>query len=794
MSRSLIAGAETGKPHRPRRFRRLASLALAACLALGFAPPAGFAQTDAQTAPPKPAEKPAEKKPATKPAPAKKAETKKPAAKSASAKKTEAKKPAAKKSAAKAPPAPIRRADEIIVLGRQADQGESARALLRNTSPVRLNGEDQRIYARAFRAAAAGEWGEARRIAARARDSTLRDVVAWADLRRPGARRVDNAETFGELTRFVEEHPTWPDADDLRRAAENAYPLDADPRQTAQWFERFPPLTGRGVILQASAIAATRPEGDAIAHVRRVWRTRDLDRPLQTEFRRRFGAWLRAEDHRARLDRLIWLERYTAAADLITLVGPDERALANARIGLAQMAPNVEQLISRVPSAYQNDPGLLFERLRWRRKKDFTDDAIAMLNRRPDAGEFAEQWWEETQILARRKLNEGDAKTAYRIASTHEQTKGAGFAEAEWLAGWIALRFLNKPDEAFDHFEAMYRAVQTSVSKSRGAYWAGRAAAVLRAKGEEADPAGWYRLAAEHPAQFYGQLAKAELAAMRDVSVAARAATPLTLPKIAPPTKEQRADFESLQLARIALQLYQLDEPLMARAFLVQLGRLADDPVILQQASRLAADHGDDATGLRIARDASRQGVLLAEEAFPVLPERLWPKPAPTEPAVMHAVIRQESLFRQDAVSSAGARGLMQLMPGTARDVSKALGVPYREDRLITDVNYNLRLGSTYVAQMIDRYDGSLPIALAAYNAGPGRASQWLRDIGDPRVARNDRHYAMIDWIERIPIYETRNYVQRVLENASVYRARINGEPAPLAQLAQAGCSDGTIC
>jgi soluble lytic murein transglycosylase len=781
MSRTLNRREEPGKR---RRFRQLALLAtLLVLLGPGLLPaPLASAQNPPSSATDAP--KPAPKPTAAKPAP----EKKKPAAAASKSTKPQAKKP----TAAAAPAGPQRRAEEILVIGRQADQGESKRAA--RASSVRLSAEDQRTYARAFRAAAAGEWGEARRIASRAKDKTLVDVVAWADLRRPGARRVDNAETFAELTRFVEDHPDWPNADDLRRAAENAYPLDADPRQTAAWFERFPPLTGRGLLLQAEAIAATRPQADAIAFVRNVWRTSDMDRPQQTEFRRRFGDWLRTEDYRTRLDRLLWQERYTAAADLIVLVGAGDRALANARIGLGQMAPNVEQLINRVPRELQNDPGLLYERLRWRRKKDFTDEAIAMLSRRPEGGAFAEQWWEETQILARRKLNQGDKQTAYRIASTHEQTKGAGFAEAEWLAGWLALRFLDKPDAALKHFEAMYASVQTSVSKSRGAYWAGRAAAVLRANGAEANAAVWYDRAAEHPATFYGQLAKAELAAMSEAPSVVRASAPLTLPRISAPGKEERAAFEALELARIALQLYQLDEPLLARAFLVQLGRNNDNPAVLQQSSRLAADHGDEATGLRIAREAARQGVLLVEEAFPLLPERVWPKPAPTDPALMHAVIRQESLFRQDAVSSAGARGLMQLMPGTAKEVSEDLGIPYRQDRLITDVNYNLRLGSTYVAQMVNRYDGSLPLALAAYNAGPGRASQWLRELGDPRLARNDRHYAMIDWIERIPIYETRNYVQRVLENTSVYRARINGEPAQLAQLAEAGCRDGTIC
>jgi len=412
-----------------------------------------------------------------------------------------------------------------------------------------------------------------------------------------------------------------------------------------------------------------------------------------------------------------------------------------------------------VPLDLADDEGLIYERVRWRRRAGFTDSAIDLLEaEQPDVLVHPEAWWTERHILARRLFEAGEYERAYRLAGGHRQPDGFPRSQAEWLAGWLALGFLDDPEAAFGHFQTLYRTVGSPISLARGAYWSGRA---LGAMGRMEEAERWYRLAAEHPSAFYGQLA------------AGRLGLP-TVPPLPPDpaaTPAEEAAFETSELVRVTEALDAVGEDARADLFLRQLARNAETPAETVLVGRLAEALDRPHMAVWAAKQLVYDAVVLYETGYPV--RVLNSAAAGVEPALLHALMRRESEFNSDAVSPAGALGLMQLMPATADTVAASLGVAHSPQRLTADPDHNVRLGSAYLAQMLERYRGSYVLAVAAYNAGPGRVDDWLEELGDPRAADAD----VIDWIESIPIYETRNYVQRVLEDTQVYRLRLGGAP-----------------
>jgi soluble lytic murein transglycosylase len=423
-------------------------------------------------------------------------------------------------------------------------------------------------------------------------------------------------------------------------------------------------------------------------------------------------------------------------------------------MALRRSAPGVDWAVAQVPDQLKGNPGLVYERLRWRRRKGKVAAALEMLEMAPDRPPRAEMWWRERAYLARAALAMGDVEVAYRVVRRHGQTSGADLADGEWLAGWIALRFQGKPAAALAHFETMYQTVTYPISRTRGAYWAGRAA---EAMGDSAAAARWYRLAAAHPLAFYGQHAAARLGPENGMA----------LPDGPAISGFEFGAFYQRELVRVTRLLAEIGERKLVRIFVRHLSRIAETPAERILIARLA--QYTDRTDLAVwtARRASLAGVDLIDHGYPMLP---LPEGRGPDPALVLAVIRQESGFDPKAVSPTGARGLMQLQPATARKVSRMLGTRYSKRRLTSDPDYNLTLGRAHLAELIAAYDGSYVLALAAYNAGPRRVKRWIKAFGDPRRGSAQA----IDWIESIPLGETRNYVQRVLEGLFVYRLRFD--------------------
>ena len=612
-----------------------------------------------------------------------------------------------------------------------------------------LSPADAQVYSAAFDLVRDDKWTEARKMAASAKDPLLEEVVIWLDFQEPG-----RGGTFTELHRFLEKHPDWPQRSALRREAERQMPESLPPRVVEDWFQDEPPLTGAGAEKLAKALIATGRNAEAAELVRRAWIELPFSPQDERSFSAAFGAHLHPADHIQRIDRLIWQGEDAAARRMYARVDAGTQALAEARLALRDMSRNVDGLVRKVPSVLQSDAGLIYDRARWRRRKEQYEGAAQLLDRGPLNTPFVERIWAERDDAARRALDRGDSHLAYRIAKSHGVPSGAAFADGEFLAGFIALRFLHQPKTALGHFELLYAGVSSPISAARGAYWAGRAAEAMK---DQAKAQQWYGFAARHTSTYYGQLAARQLG-WTDVPDPASAQAP---------APEARAAFETREMVRIVRALEQAGAREWTRPFFLRLIGADAAPQDFVQAAGLATELGRQDLALTAAK-TGRGNADMGDHLFPT-----WKLPAGlgTEEALLLSVMRQESAFDPQAVSSAGARGLMQLMPATARTVAKQNGLAYKADMLTGDPDYNIRLGSAYLSSLLADYGGSYVLSLAAYNAGPNRVRQWIDDHGDPRNPKVDA----IDWVERISISETRNYVQRIMETLAIYRRRLGG-------------------
>jgi soluble lytic murein transglycosylase len=610
-----------------------------------------------------------------------------------------------------------------------------------------LSQGDRQLYQNAFQAAHNGDWTVAWRDAGKAHDPLLAKVLRWLDLSHgaSGAR-------FGEIVDFINANPDWPGQLALRQRAEEAL-ASSTPPGLAQWFLRFPPVTAVGKLRQAEIWLAAGHVDEANERIREVWIKGDLGVFDEKSLLQRFPGVLRHVDDVQRLDRLLWDGQVEASRRMMAQLGGDYRLLGEARLRLAEMEPGADRWVAKVPAAMQNDPGLLFERMRWRARRDRYEEAIAILDHPPQDLVRPAAWAAERQGLVRHALAGGDISVAYRLASQHGLTTGSAFTELEFLAGWVALRFLREPETAYNHFVRLYDDAKAPSSAARGAYWAARAAEAMRFHQLSV---AWYATAAEQVTTYYGQLAAT---AVGEVSVARVVAEPK-------PSPADIVTFDKLELVQVAQLLGEIGANDQMRPFLLRLSELSKSPAEHVLVARLAAKLERPDLAVAVAKRASYAGVSLVAEGYPLT--ELPPGGNAEQPLVL-AMARQESAFDRQAVSSAGARGLMQLMPATARHVAKVLRLPFSASRLTADGPYNITLGRSYLDGLLDDFSGSYVLAIAGYNAGPGRVRQWIREFGDPRRKGVD----MVDWIESIPVNETRNYVQRVLENLQVYRLRL---------------------
>ena len=609
--------------------------------------------------------------------------------------------------------------------------------------------------------------GSVDETAAKISDPAVRAFAFWYRYKHNKSSNLD-AEA---VEQFRLTHPDWPGQEDLREKAETSLFLkDTTPEQIKTFFATSSPQTGAGKAALASVYLKEDKEEAAKDLIVSAWQDHRLNEDVEKKILDTFGSMLSEEHHRARIDVLLYPDKAsaaTAALRVAKLLPEEDRKKVDARIAVIKRHDNAGKLLDALPDdAVQEDIGLRFNNIQWlRRTKDKEQRLLAwkLLLDAPLEPKILldlNEWWIERRVNVRAALNDGHPRTAYEIAAKHGLASGDSFIEAEFLAGWVALRYLNEPHTALRHFLALRRAAKDSSNIARGEYWLGRTALTL---GDRGSAAVHFHGAAKYPQYFYGQLGRQAL----DPRPARLAVTSTPVPTQADIDRFLSRDaVRAMGVARAANLEW------VTPQFLLALSRTLDNAAEVVLLAEYGKALGKDQMALRLSKIAFNRDLPMGDYALPVgvmpafkslLDERV-------DPALVHALSRQESEFNAAAQSPVGASGLMQLMPATARGVAKRYKIQYSQSRL-TNPAYNQQLGEAFLSDLIDGYNGSYFLALAAYNAGPGRVKEWMGIYGDPRNPDVDP----IDWIERIPFTETRRYVVKIMETLQLYRSRLAG-------------------
>ena len=607
------------------------------------------------------------------------------------------------------------------------------------------------------------KWTTSLKIAKKAKDKSIYNFIQWKHLLTSG-----NQASFYDYKVFIDQNSKYPRIGRLKYLAEHKLSTaKISPKKIIDWFDSKEPLSGYGKMIIGESFILTGNKDKGKKLIKEGWITADLSKNELKFFRKKFKKYLNAEDYIKRADYLAWNNKYWDLKRLLRYLPKDYELLYTARQILMTRGYGVDQAIKNVPEKFKNDAGLNYDRLKWRRKRGRVDSSLEiLLSIKNDKNYLVEpeKWWKEREIISRALIYKKKYETAYKISSNHGMSKGSDFAAAEWMSGWIALSFLNDPLIAKDHFQNFYKNVNYPISTSRGAYWLGRTYEKL---GDKEQSMYWYDIASKYLTTYYGQLAflkldpRGKFELNKDMEI----------------DDKYRYIFFNKELVKIT---YLLDELKKDKYTKFILRHLANDNI--QKGSEvLAAELATNIQrydfAIQISKISSYQKRFHNKFNYPIIstPKTINGRKIP-ESAFILSIIRQESEFDLSANSHAGAKGLMQLMPYTAKLVSKQAKLPYSKSRLTSDPEYNINLGSHYIAGLILQYEGAYPFAIAAYNAGPNRVKYWKKINKNPQK----KQINYVDWVELIKFRETRNYVQRVLENYNVYRYILEKKPIPM--------------
>ncbi|WP_051356520.1 lytic transglycosylase domain-containing protein [Azorhizobium doebereinerae] len=719
---------------------RLLLSCTAMVLALAMAAPASAAQSDTSAT--------SDGGSGSKKADAKKADAKKTDTKKTDAKKPDSKKPDAKKDAkagthAKSP---------AKTAGLPARPAPKAAPLTLAATAALPTGELGELRS-AVALAKAGKGTEALAAARQMDDPVARTLVTWLVI-----RHAPNDYGFDNISAFLRDKPGWPTPGTLRRRAERVLLAEnRDPGTVRAFFSDQDPLSGEGKIALARAFAASGDRNTAAALVRDAWRSDELSESVENQVLGEFGVLLTRADHKARADRYSYKPDQARALRAAARAGSDVVLLTQARLAIAKKAPEGARLLSQVPFSLAADPAYLFAKSQLARRAGKDQEAAAALLQgagNPDAVVDPDEWWIERRLVSRELLDAGDPKTAYRVAATGAAPVADNYrAEQQFTAGWIALAFLKDPRTAQAHFSRIAHGQSNPITLSRAFFWQGRAA---EAAGDTGTARAHYEHAAQYSTSYYGQLARQRLG---QSAVALRRA----------PEGGARSTFDRIEPVKAVRLLYALGERDIAMTILYDLAWRMEDSSHLQMLYQLAQENNDPRGALVVGKESLAEGHPLDAAAFPTFGIPAYTSIGnPVEKAMVYAVARQESQFNPRTLSSAKAMGLMQVTPEAGREVTKKTGVPFSEERLMSDQSYNVQFGAAELGELMENYGGNTVLVFAAYNAGRGSVRKWIDRYGDPRSPDVDP----VDWVELIPYSETRNYVQRVMENYLAYRAR----------------------
>ena len=604
------------------------------------------------------------------------------------------------------------------------------------------------------------KWTNALKTAKKAKDKSIYNFIQWRHLLTKG-----NKASYYDYRSFIELNENYPRIGRIKYLAEHKLSTDSiSPKKIINWYDSSKPLSGFGKMILGESFILNGDKEKGIILIKDGWITAELDKSQLRFYRKKFKKYLNSEDYIKRADYLAWNNKYWDLKRILRYLPKDYELLYNARQLLMSKSYGVDNAIAKVPAQFKNDAGLNYDRLKWRRKRGRVDSSVEILQAIKNTKDYLvrpDKWWIEREIISRSLIYKKKYELAYKISSNHAMTEGPEFAAAEWMSGWIALSFLNNPLLAKDHFEKFYNNVGYPISTARGAYWLGR---TYKKLGYNELSLKWFKEASKYLTTYYGQLAFLEIDPTANFE----------LSKEMEIKKEYRDYFYKKEIVKIIYLLDELNEDKYAKHML---RHLANDNINSGSevlAAELATKIERFDFAIQVSKIASYEKRFHNKYNYPIIstPKYINGRKIP-ESAFILSIIRQESEFDLSANSHAGAKGLMQLMPYTAKLVAKQAKLPYTKSRLTSDPEYNINLGSHYIAGLILEYEGAYPFAIAAYNAGPKRVRYWKKINKDPQ--KNQINY--IDWIELIKFRETRNYVQRVLENYNVYRYILEQKP-----------------
>jgi soluble lytic murein transglycosylase len=620
--------------------------------------------------------------------------------------------------------------------------------------------KDYNLAKKSIQALQKSQWSTALSTSKKAKDKSIYKFVQWRHLLTTG-----NKASFYDYLLFIKKNKNYPRINRIRYLAEHKLSTDKiSPKKIIDWFGPADPLSGFGMLILGESYIQTGNSKKGISLIKKGWITAELSRSNMKYFRNKYKKYLNSSDYIKRADHLAWENKHWDLKRMLRYLPKDYQLLYTARQILMSKSYGVDQAIKNVPEKLKNDAGLNFDRLKWRRKRGRTDSSLEILFKIKNNKDYLvrpDKWWKERAIMARALIYKNRYETAYKIASKHSLEKGPEFADAEWMSGWIALSFLDDPILAIDHFNNFYQNVSYPISLSRGAFWLGKSYEKI---GDKKQSDLWYNEATKYLSTYYGQLAFLKISPNQKFE----------LPEQTIVSETYRKYFYKKELVKIVYLLDELNKDKYTKDILKH---LANDNVgsgseIL--AAELATNISRYDFAIQISKIASYQKRFHNDFNYPIMstPKYVNGRKIP-DAAFILSLIRQESEFDMRANSHVGAQGLMQLMPYTAKLVAKQAKLPYSKSRLTRDPEYNINLGSHYIAGLILQYEGAYPFAAAAYNAGPKRVKYWKKINKNPQKKQVD----FVDWVELIKFKETRNYVQRVMENYNVYRYILEKRP-----------------
>ena len=607
------------------------------------------------------------------------------------------------------------------------------------------------------------KWKTALKITKKVKNKDFKNLVQWIYLKEKG-----NNATFSDYINFIDKNPDYPRINRLKYLAEHKINLKTNsPNTVIGWFESSPPLSGFGKIKLGESYLLKGNSEKAKELIKEGWVDASLSSKDIKYLNKKYKKFLNSSDHIKRAEYMAWEYKYWDLKRILRYLPKDYRALYNARQILMSRSYGVDKSISRVPEKFKSDIGLRYDRLKWRRRRGRVESSLEIINKAPNnkaALVRADLWWKERAIISRSLIYKKKYQLAYEVAKNHSLDDGNEYAEAEWLSGWIALTFLNNPNLALKHFDNFYKNVGYPISLSRGAYWLG---VTYEKLGKNKLSEELFKEGSKYLTTYYGQLSFQKLNPFEEFELKDESKY----------SKEYEKEFNKNILVKHLILLKELDKSKYGKDILKHLADLDINKGSEVLAAKLATQLGRYDYAIQISKKASYEKRFYNQFNYPIIttPAEINGRRMPSQEIIL-AIARQESEFDPKANSYAGAKGMMQVMTYTAKLIAKQMNVRYSKSKLTSNPEYNIKLGTYYFNSLLDNYGGIYPFAIAAYNAGPKRVKYWRKINGDPSKKKID----YVNWIELIKFKETRNYVQRVLENANVYKYILSQKPVRL--------------